>query len=142
MYYYYNCYINSVVRQVRPVIIIKMERSVMLLLSVMTVSGLPSLSSFTDVTLPFPESDDGNRDISPPYMDYDETTDDYFDDYNDYDYDDDNDNSDDDTKERMDGRLRQQIKSCEFIDLTALGPICNTGKKIKYYKVGKHLIIL
>ena len=74
-------------------------------------------------------------------MDYDEATDDYID-YNDYDYHDDNDIIDDDIRERKEGRLRQQIKSCEFIDLTALGPICNTGKKIKYYKVGKHLIIL
>ena len=41
----------------------------------------------------------------------------------------------DDASNRMEGRLRQVIKSCEFIDLTALGPICNTGKKIKYYKV-------
>jgi hypothetical protein len=135
MCFYYHCYINSVVRQARPVIIIKMERSVMLLLSVMTVSGLPSLSSFTEVSLPFTESDDENRDISAPYMDYDVTTDEYVDDYNDYDEDDDNANSDDDTKERMDGRLRQQIKSCEFFDLTVLGQICNTGMKIKYYKV-------
>ena len=103
----------------------------MILLSVMTVSSLPNLSSFTEITLPFTKSDEEKRDDSAPYMDYDDTQED--DDDYDYDYDDYNDN--DDVSNRMEGRLRQQIKSCEFIDLTALGPICNTGKKIKYYKV-------
>eukprot|EP00090_Calanus_glacialis_P046743 TRINITY_DN9319_c0_g1_i1.p1 TRINITY_DN9319_c0_g1~~TRINITY_DN9319_c0_g1_i1.p1 ORF type:complete len:163 (+),score=29.12 TRINITY_DN9319_c0_g1_i1:30-518(+) len=107
-----------------------MKRSVMLLLSVMTVSGLPDLSSFTKISLPFTQIDEEERDDLAPYMDYDNTQED--DDDYDYDYDDYNDN--DDVSNRMEGRLRQQIKSCEFIDLTALGPICNTGKKIKYYK--------
>ena len=106
-----------------------MKRSVMLLLSVMTVSCLPDLSSFTQISLPFTKSDEEKGDNSAPYMDYDNTQED--DDYDDDDY---NDISDD-VSNRMEGRLRQQIKSCEFIDLTALGPICNTGKKIKYYKV-------
>merc|ERR1719147_355039 len=39
-----------------------------------------------------------------------------------------------DVETRQSGRLRQQLKSCEFIDLTALGPLCNSGRKIKYYK--------
>merc|ERR1712106_599113 len=61
-------------------------------------------------------------------MDYDEIEEEDMDDYDDYDY--------DKANNRVDGqtRLRQVIKSCEFIDLTVLGPICNTGKKIKYYK--------
>ena len=110
-----------------------MWRSVMLLLSVMTVSGLPSLSSFTEISLPVSKSDD----IAAPYMDYDEASDDFEDDYDDYDdYDDDH---DDNPTDRRDSRARQVIKSCQFIDLTALGPICNTGKKIKYYKVRKLL---
>jgi hypothetical protein len=113
-----------------------MKRSVMLLLSVMTVTCLPNLSSFTQITLPFTESDDENRDISAPFMDYDDTQDGDMEDNDDFDndYDDNNDISDD-VSNKKEGRLRQQIKSCEFIDLTALGPICNTGKKIKYYKV-------
>ena len=109
-----------------------MKRSVMLLLSVMTVSCLPDLSSFTQISLPFTKSDEEKRDDSAPFMDYDDTTEDVEDDI-DYDYDDYNDI--DDASNRMEGRLRQVIKSCEFIDLTALGPICNAGKKIKYYKV-------
>ena len=107
-----------------------MKRSVMILLFVMTVSSLPNVSGFTQITLPFTMSDDQKRDDSAPYMDYDDTQDDD----NDYEYDDYNDINDD-VSNRMKGRLRQVIKSCEFIDLTALGPICNTGKKIKYYKV-------
>ena len=107
-----------------------MKRLVMLLLSVMTVSGLPDLSSFTQISLPFTKSDEEKGDNSAPYMDYDDTQED-----DDYDY---NDISDD-VSNRMEGRLRQEIKSCEFIDLTALGSICNTGKKIKYYKVEFYL---
>ena len=108
-----------------------MKRSVMLLLSVMTVNCLPNLSSFTQISLPFTKSDEEKRDDSAPYMDYDDTQEEYVED--DINYDDYDDN--DDVSNRMEGRLRQVIKSCEFIDLTALGPICNTGKKIKYYKV-------
>ena len=112
----------------------------MLLLSVMTVSGLSSLSSFTEISLPVIDSNDKHEDIAAPYMDYDEASDDFEDDYDDYDdYDD---NSDDNPTDRRDSRARHVIKSCQFIDLTALGPICNTGKKIKYYKVGKLLQIL
>ena len=90
-----------------------------------------------------------------PVMDYD---------YDDQDYDDqidvvegdDNDDGDDDGDEYGDDdcdddaadhdmklgqeRARVQIKSCQFLDLTALGFICNTGKKIKYYKVLLSLI--
>merc|ERR1712106_328469 len=104
----------------------------MLLLSVMTVSGLSSLSSFTEISLPYSKSDDDHEDIAAPYMDYDEASDDFEDDYDDYD--DYEDNNDDNPTDRRDSRARQVIKSCQFIDLTALGPICNTGKKIKYYK--------
>ena len=111
-----------------------MWRSVMLLLSVMTVSGLPSLSSFTEISLPVSKSDAEHEDIAAPYMDYDEASDDFEDDYDDYD-----DDHDDTPTDRRDSRARQVIKSCQFIDLTALGPICNTGKKIKYYKVRKLL---
>ena len=107
----------------------------MLLLSVMTVTCLPDLASFTEISLPLTETETENRGISAPFTDYDDTQDgdmeddvDYGNDYDDY-------NDSDDVSNRMEGRLRQQIKSCEFIDLTALGPICNTGKKIKYYKV-------
>ena len=108
-----------------------MKRSVMLLLSVMTVSCRPYLSSYTEITLPFTD-DDEIRDISAPLMDYDDTQDGDMEEDNEYD--DYNDISND-VSNKMEARLRQQIKSCEFIDLTALGPICNTGKKIKYYKV-------
>jgi hypothetical protein len=104
-----------------------MKRSVMLLLSVMTVNCLPNLSSFTQISLPFTKSDEEIRVDSSPYMDYDDTQEEYVEDDINY--------NDDDVSNRMEGRLRQVIKSCEFIDLTALGPICNTGKKIKYYKV-------
>jgi hypothetical protein len=93
-------------------------------LSVMTVSYHHKLSRFTQITSP----GDEKRVDSAPYMDYDNTPEEDIEDDDDYDYDDYNDI-------RMVGRLRQVIKSCEFIDLTALGPICNTGKKIKYYKV-------
>ena len=113
--------------QVMSVRRIVMKRSVMLLLSVMTVSSLPDLSSFTQISLPFTKSDEEKRDNSSPYMDYDDTQEEYVEDDINY--------NDDDVSNRMEGRLRQVIKSCEFIDLTALGPICNTGKKIKYYKV-------
>ena len=73
-----------------------------------------------------------NNELPGPIMDYDDSEDyDEYDDYDDY---------DDEGKEtpvsnRMEGRLRQMIKNCEFIDLTALGPMCNSGRKIKYYKV-------
>ena len=105
----------------------------MLLLSVMMVSSLPDLSSFTEISLPWHDSDGETRDDNGPHMDYDETEEENMDDYDDYD-------DDGDTYEasnRIEGqtRLRQVIKSCEYMDLTLLGPICNTGKKIKYYKV-------
>merc|ERR1719477_217177 len=101
----------------------------MILLQMMTVAGIPSFSSFTDIILP----DSGavqKREVPGPSMDYDDYEDEEgdYDDYDDYDYD------SDDFETKKSGRLRQQIKSCEFIDLTALGPICNTGYKIKYYK--------
>jgi hypothetical protein len=108
-----------------------MKRSVMLLLSVMTVNCLPNVSSFTEISLPFTKSEDQTKEMPGPFMDYDDTQEEDVEDdinYDDYNY-------SDDVSNRMEGRLRQQIKSCEFIDLTALGPICNTGKKIKYYKV-------
>ena len=105
----------------------------MILLQMMTVAGIPSFSSFTDIILP----DSGavqKREVPGPSMDYDDYEDEEedYDDYDDYDYDSDN------FETKKSGRLRQQIKSCEFIDLTALGPICNTGYKIKYYKVFSH----
>ena len=105
----------------------------MILLQMMTVAGIPSFSSFTDIILP----DSGavqKREVPGPSMDYDDYEDEEedYDDYDDYDYD------SDDFETKKSGRLRQQIKSCEFIDLTALGPICNTGYKIKYYKVFSH----
>ena len=100
------------------------------------VSSLPDLSSFTEISLPLYDSDGETREDNGPHMDYDETEEDNMDDYDDYDYDDD-DNDTYEASNRFEGetRLRQVIKSCEFIDLTVLGPICNTGKKIKYYKV-------
>ena len=95
----------------------------------MTVSCLHNLSSFTQITIP----GDEKQVDSAPYMDYDNTQEENIEVDDDYEYDDYNDS--DDASSRMEGGLRQVIKSCEFIDLTTLGPICNTGKKIKYYKV-------
>ena len=105
----------------------------MILLQMMTVAGIPSFSSFTDIILPDSDAVQ-KREVPGPSMDYDDYEDEEedYDDYDDYDYD------SDDFETKKSGRLRQQIKSCEFIDLTALGPICNTGYKIKYYKVFSH----
>merc|ERR1712055_29090 len=106
-----------------------MRRSVMLLLSVMITNQLPNLGSFAELSVPLSEEEEEEvPNIAPPYMDYDETNDDYIDD--DDDYDDYYEDSEDEPRERQDGRLRQMIKSCEFIDLTVLGGICNTGRKI------------
>ena len=105
----------------------------MILLYGMTVNSLPNLLSFTEITVP--DYDEGKlHEVTGPIMDYDEQDDEYNEDYDDYD-DYDNENSED-VETRQSGRLRQQLKSCEFIDLTALGPLCNSGRKIKYYKVG------
>merc|ERR1719233_526340 len=99
----------------------------MILLQMMTVLGIPSLSSFTEISLP----DSGavhKHEVPGPCMDYDDEEE--VEDYEDYDDDDES----DDFETKKTGRLRQQIKSCEFIDLTALGPLCTAGHKIKYYK--------
>ena len=73
-----------------------------------------------------------NNELPGPIMDYDDSEDyDEYDDYDDYD----NEGKETPVSNRMEGRLRQMIKNCEFIDLTALGPMCNSGRKIKYYKV-------
>merc|ERR1719431_1894067 len=98
----------------------------MILLQMMTVLGIPSLSSFTEITLP-DSGDVQKHDVAGPSMDYDDEEEEDYDNYDDYD---DSDNFE--TKKSV--RLRQQIKSCEFIDLTALGPLCTAGHKIKYYK--------
>ena len=96
-----------------------------ILLVTMTVTTLPNLSSFTDISLPLSDGIQ-KHDTTGPLMDYDNTEEEDYDDYDDY---------SDSIDTRKSGRLRQQIKDCEFIDLTALGPLCNSGKKIKYYKV-------
>merc|ERR1712123_41474 len=90
------------------------------------------LSSFTKISPPLYDSDGETREDNGPHMDYDETDEEEIYDYDDYDYDDDT----NEASNRIEGetRLRQVIKSCEYMDLTLLGPICNTGKKIKYYK--------
>ena len=55
------------------------------------------------------------------------------------DYDEDDLSDDHDNGESRHGqfRARLEIKSCQFIDLSALGKICNIGRKIKYFKVIK-----
>ena len=55
----------------------------------------------------------------------------------DYDEDDLSDNDDNGESRHGQFRARLEIKSCQFIDLSALGKICNTGRKIKYFKVIK-----
>ena len=67
---------------------------------------------------------------------------DYFDEYEDdavdlfeEDYDDEDDDDNSSVKFKVFDRKRQVLKSCDFVDLNAVGNLCGLGHKIKVYKV-------